>query len=630
MVLWLVAALLRWWDPLRVSGFLLWCSNRSAAWLAQYQSNPGRGHAAVYDTVDTGLVRFPRPRPPAEPVMTRETEVYEELDVVSSFHWASQSEVYSALLLPGLNTLAILVAPFLSRTGIVAVPVASVELESSAEQQARGTVRLSQLADWTAPSETVCEVALIELSPEEWAGVDSVLSTPEGSTLFHADGRMPYGPDLLFLITNDGRYGKLNEDGVLVTSKELRPIGDDGENFEEPLETPAFPVPKARGPATAVRKGRSSAVKATPARRQSASAFQSELRELISDLSQRMEAIERGPSDRHPASKPSVQVGTSTAPTLLGSVAKPAGGSAFDRARELLGGPKIPHIPIGPPAKVQATQSSSSHEPLSGTTADLTSSLGRIADAQERGRTRSSWEAGFVSQGAAAQSEEEYAGLIADGAGATIKMGGCALLERIRKTREEHPEIILAAHENAVKKDLGVLPGEAWSWTRHCYETVLPHCSHFRSLKRICALLAAALDKGRSGSLERQQALLCQMYTVCEAAAKDPSHDLGWGWPVLGIRDPEGRAQPGWLPAESCCGHCLPPRKCSPPPDASRSSETLKTPIHRSVPVLGRLGRSVQLHRGSQRSERFRSASCRFFQQFVLPVAISPASDPDV
>ena len=63
-------------------------------------------------------------------------------------------------------------------------------------------------------------------------------------------------------------------------------------------------------------------------------------------------------------------------------------------------------------------------------------------------------------------------------------------------------------------------------------------------------MVAAALNEGRTGSLERQQAMLCQIYTVCESAAKDPSH-LAWGWPVLGIRDPEGRAQPGWAPTES-------------------------------------------------------------------------------
>ena len=99
-----------------------------------------------------------------------------------------------------------------------------------------------------------------------------------------------------------------------------------------------------------------------------------------------------------------------------------------------------------------------------------------------------------------------------------------------------------------MKKDLGVLPGESW---RHAYEEVLGHCGHFTSLKRFICMVAAALDEGRAGSLERQQAMLCQIYTVCESAAKDPSHDLAWGWPVLGIRDPDGRAQPGWAPAES-------------------------------------------------------------------------------
>ena len=64
-------------------------------------------------------------------------------------------------------------------------------------------------------------------------------------------------------------------------------------------------------------------------------------------------------------------------------------------------------------------------------------------------------------------------------------------------------------------------------------------------------MVAAALVEGRARSLERQQALLCQIYTVCESAARDPSQVLAWGWPVLGIWDPEGRAQPGGAPAES-------------------------------------------------------------------------------
>ena len=110
------------------------------------------------------------------------------------------------------------------------------------------------------------------------------------------------------------------------------------------------------------------------------------------------------------------------------------------------------------------------------------------------------------------QSEEEYAGMIADTCGGSVKIGGRALLERVKRTREEHLEIILASHESSIKKDLGVLPGGSWRW----YDEVIERCG-----------VAAALDEGRSGSFERQQALLSQIYTVCERAAKDPSHDLG-------------------------------------------------------------------------------------------------------
>ena len=270
---------------------------------------------------------------------------------------------------------------------------------------------------------------------------------------------MPCGAARLLQIPYDGRCGVPNEGGVLVTSVELLPIGDDGENFE------------ARLSAAAVRKALSSALKATPDRRQSTSPLQYELRELISGLSQRMDAIEQPLSDLHPASKRSVQVGTRTAPTLLGSVTKQAGGSASDRAQELLGGPMNSHIPVGLPAKFLITQSLTSLVPVAGMAAALTSSLGRIAAAPKRGRTPSLLEAGFVSREAAAWSEEEFAGTIADGAGTGIKMGRCALLGRVRNTRKVPPEIIRTADVNAVKKDrewclakLGSRPDIATRW----------------------------------------------------------------------------------------------------------------------------------------------------------------------
>ena len=113
------------------------------------------------------------------------------------------------LFLPGLNSLAVPAAPFPSRTGVIALPAASVDLELGEEHIARASVRLSRLLDWNAPSEALCGAFFIELLEERWVGVRSVLAAPQGATGFHVDGRMPYGPDLLAHVTSDGRYGEL-------------------------------------------------------------------------------------------------------------------------------------------------------------------------------------------------------------------------------------------------------------------------------------------------------------------------------------------------------------------------------------------------------------------------------------
>ena len=73
----------------------------------------------------------------------------------------------------------------------------------------------------------------------------------------------------------------------------------------------------------------------------------------------------------------------------------------------------------------------------------------------------------------------------------------------MRKTLEEYPGIILASHEGVVKKDLGVLPGESWSWTRHAYEEVLGHCGHFKSLKRFICMIALESAKKLLGPTKR-------------------------------------------------------------------------------------------------------------------------------
>ena len=72
------------------------------------------------------------------------------------------------------------------------------------------------------------------------------------------------------------------------------------------------------------------------------------------------------------------------------------------------------------------------------------------------------------------------------------------------------------------------------SWRRHCELEVFLACGNFRALKRVGALLPVAFDEGRTGSLSRQDAFLCQGVRPHGARAKVVSH-------VLGIPKPERR-----------------------------------------------------------------------------------------
>ena len=63
-------------------------------------------------------------------------------------------------------------------------------------------------------------------------------------------------------------------------------------------------------------------------------------------------------------------------------------------------------------------------------------------------------------------------------------------------------------------------------------------------------MVAAALDEGRSYSLERQHAYLVLCLAVLEATAKDATHDLAWFWPLLGTSDPDAPLKAHLAPAE--------------------------------------------------------------------------------
>ena len=75
-------------------------------------------------------------------------EAYEEADLASSYHWASQSEIHSVLHVAPDHCLAVPVAPLTTGSGVLAFPSGSLgEME---EQLAHGTVRLSDTLEWTA------------------------------------------------------------------------------------------------------------------------------------------------------------------------------------------------------------------------------------------------------------------------------------------------------------------------------------------------------------------------------------------------------------------------------------------------------------------------------------------------
>jgi len=135
--------------------------------------------------------------------------------------------------------------------------------------------------------------------------------------------------------------------------------------------------------------------------------------------------------------------------------------------------------------------------------------------------------------------------------GSSMRLIGQAQLDKCIHTRRTNPEATIQAHERIVQQRLQVLPGESWSWTRYYQVEVEPHAGNFLTLKRMGALIAAALDEGRTRSLLSQHAMLMTAMSVIESAAKDGSHELGWGWPLLGCRDPGGKPLPNWVAAET-------------------------------------------------------------------------------
>ena len=166
----------------------------------------------------------------------------------------------------------------------------------------------------------------------------------------------------------------------------------------------------------------------------------------------------------------------------------------------------------------------------------------------------------------AASTEEEYMGLwnpdggIGGGgllggggfsSGSMLRNSGTLAIERVARTRDLRPEVVVVAHEKTAREELGVHPGESWSWSRHAEVEVLKHVDKFKTLGRVIAAVAKGLDEGRTKGLPQMQAYFHQFYRVLEDTAKDPNHDMAWSYPLLGVKDPFApRAKTKWSAME--------------------------------------------------------------------------------
>ena len=213
-------------------------------------------------------------------------EAYEEGDPASSYHWASQSEVFSVLHVAPAHCLAVAVAPLATDCGVLAFPAGPLgEME---EQLARGTEKLCDMLGWTAPSEVVCEVVFMGLLDEQWCSVTSMLASPANAVEFHEDGRMALGPDLFSRVMEDWRFGNLDDLGSLSQDPEGGRIA----TSEAP--TRSFPMPNARAKESPIvaKRERRAGTRGRAKRRPSSPSGRDDLRSLLTTFTERIEAME--------------------------------------------------------------------------------------------------------------------------------------------------------------------------------------------------------------------------------------------------------------------------------------------------------------------------------------------------
>ena len=295
-------------------------------------------------------------------------------------------------------------------------------------------------------------------------------------------------------------------------------------------------------------------VSSTPAATSSTQGLiESVMKEFAASLGQvaaRLDALEAHSVPSPPVGQPSSS--TTPASTPFFEPTAPADAAAtLAAARTVMWADQAAAPPehAGPPGLLRVRSKAAPPTPSAPTPTEpyLVETLQAMTSALQRVGTAKASSGYEPLEGAATTLEElEQLGISHD-LGAKM---GAAQLERLRLTREARPELVSLAHEKEIQRALKVLPGEAWSYGRHAREHVLPAAAGHHGLRKFVTILAHALDIGRTQGSDHMTAFVHQAYKAAEGAALHPQKQWTYGWPLLGIDDPDGLARPGFSPAE--------------------------------------------------------------------------------
>ena len=199
------------------------------------------------------------------------------------------------------------------------------------EQLARSAVRLSDALELAAPRQAVIEVVLLAMPDDQLDSVSSVLSSPADVLGFHDVRRMPYGPDLLHQIVQDGLLGNLDGLGFLGQARRVHMT-----TSEVPISNVPLPKALAKEMPIVGRRGRGTGIRGRAPRRHSKPSEPEVLRSLLTTLTEQIESMECRSSGPRPDSN-GQYFRTSPPLGLLGIPAKAPASAGCGRARGLFG-----------------------------------------------------------------------------------------------------------------------------------------------------------------------------------------------------------------------------------------------------------------------------------------------------